>query len=309
MSALPSFHVHRSAATGLLQVSAAGVLWGTGGVAVHLVRDHVALSAGVITGYRTVLGALVLLVVLHVTGSGRSAITLLRRGPVRVVGVALTTLAYQALYYVAVVQAGVSVATVVTLGLAPLLLTCHEAWADRRLPGAGRLVVLAAALAGLVLVARASGSGGAGPEPLLGLLSAAGSAAAYAVATVRGRALAQGTEPLALAAVTTAIGALAMLPVLTLLAGTGVPVVTTDPAALALLTYLGVITMALATCLVFSGLRVVAGSTATLATLLEPVTAAAIAAVLLGERRGPQGWFGMLLVLAALAGLSKRPSP
>jgi drug/metabolite transporter, DME family len=112
-----------------------------------------------------------------------------------------------------------------------------------------------------------------------------------------------------MAAVTTTLGAAAMVPVPALLARTGEPVATSDPVALALLAYLGVMTMAVATCLVFSGLRVVTSSAATLTTLLEPITAAAIAAGLLEERLGPEGWMGMTLVLAALAGLATRRTP
>ena len=47
------------------------------------------------------------------------------------------------------------------------------------------------------------------------------------------------------------------------------------------------------------------GSAATVATLLEPITAAAVAAVLLDERIGPLGLLGTALVLAAVAGLGR----
>ncbi|WP_317698684.1 EamA family transporter, partial [Aeromicrobium sp. REDSEA-S32_B7] len=70
--------------------------------------------------------------------------------------------------------------------------------------------------------------------------------------------------------------------------------------ALALLAYLGVLTMALAYALLYAGLRTTSGSAATVATLLEPVTAAAVAAVLLDERIGPLGLLGTALVLAAV---------
>ena len=301
---------HTSATPGLVQVATAGVLWGTGGVAVHLVREHVALSAVAITGYRVVIGALVLLAVLHVARRTAAATALLRQRPGLVAEVALSTLCYQLLYYLAVVQVGVSVATVVTLGLAPLLLTAHEARARRRLPGAGRLLTLGVALTGLVLVTRETGSDTATDASLLGLASAVGSALAYALSTQRSRRLAGHTdEPLAVAAVTTSLGAAVMGPLLAVLAFTGAPTGTTDPVALVLLAYLGVATMALATCLVFSGLRRVSGSSATLATLLEPVSAAALAAALLGERIGGLGWLGIGLVVAALAGLATRRNP
>ena len=83
------------------------------------------------------------------------------------------------------------------------------------------------------------------------------------------------------------------------------PRLTDDPGALALLAYLGVLTMALAYALLYAGLRTTSGSAATVATLLEPVTAAAVAAVLLDERIGPLGLLGTALVLAAVAGLGR----
>jgi DME family drug/metabolite transporter len=80
----------------------------------------------------------------------------------------------------------------------------------------------------------------------------------------------------------------------------------TDPGALALLTYLGVMTLAAAYALLYAGLRTVEGSAALVATLLEPVTAAVLAATLLGERLGPPGLLGVLLILVAVAGLAER---
>lgn len=308
MSLASSLPAHPAAAVGLAQLSLAGVLWGTGGVAVQLVREHAALSAVVISGYRTVLGALVLLCLLAAARTGRAAIATLRGSPSELIVIGLTTLAYQVLYYAAVTLAGVSVATAVTLGLAPVLVTIHEVRTSRALPTLGRLAVVAVAIVGLVLVSAAAGGAG-GPRPGLGVLCAVGSAATYAAATVLGRQAARRAGPLALAAITTGIGAVAMLPVLAVLAGTGAQVTTADPRALALLGYLGVMTLALAACLVFAGLQVVTGSAATLATLLEPVSAAVIAALLLGERLGPGGWLGMALVLASLVGLATRRSP
>ena len=49
------------ARVGLVQVCLAGVLWGTGGLAVQVVRDHAPLSPLTISGYRTGIAALVLL--------------------------------------------------------------------------------------------------------------------------------------------------------------------------------------------------------------------------------------------------------
>jgi DME family drug/metabolite transporter len=292
-----------SARGGLLQISLAGVLWGTGGLVVQLVRERVPMHVVTISAWRMVLAAVVLGAALLVLRGGPALAALLRDHPRRTVLVGLCTGAYQALYFAAVTLVGVSVAPVVSLGIAPVLLTAAEAVRDRRAPGTARVLVLVVALAGLVLVSAGAGHGaGTGPSPGLGVLAALGSGAAYAFATAQGEVLARRTGPLSLTTATTTVGAVGLVPLALLVDG---PRTTTDPGAIGLLVYLGVLTMALAYGLLYAGLRTASGSAATIATLLEPVTAAAVAAVVLDERIGVLGLVGTALVLAAVAGLGR----
>ena len=103
----------------------------------------------------------------------------------------------------------------------------------------------------------------------------------------------------------TTAGAVGLVPVALAAGG---PFVTSDPAALGTLAYLGVFTMALAYGLFYAGLRSTRSGAAVFATLLEPVTAAVAAAFVLGERLGPAGIAGSVLILAAVAGLDE-PEP
>jgi DME family drug/metabolite transporter len=298
----------RSARVGLLQISAAGVLWGTGGLGVQLIREITPMSVLTISAYRMLIAAVVLGAALAVLRQLSGVARLLRERPAQVVVVGLSTALYQALYFAAVVSVGVTVATVVSLGLAPLLLTAGESLHRRSLPSADELLVLVTALTGLVLVSAFAGSGQTGPHPVLGVLASVGSGTAYALTTALGRPLAQASGPLTLTTTTTTVGAVALVP-LGLLAGLGGgPLVTTDPVAAGLLVYLGVLTMALAYGLLYAGLRTTPGSAAVLATLLEPVTAAVVAAAFLGERLGPPGWVGTGLILLAVGGLGRRSS-
>jgi DME family drug/metabolite transporter len=82
-----------------------------------------------------------------------------------------------------------------------------------------------------------------------------------------------------------------------------------DPVVLGTLVYLGVVTMALAYGLFYVGLRTTTGSSAVIATLLEPVTAAVVAALFLDERLGALGVVGALLILVAVAGLGPEEEP
>ncbi len=300
---------HHQARWGLIQICLAGVLWGTGGLGVQLIRRHESMSVVTISAWRMLLAAVALAVVVVALRRTASVRALLRSDPWRVLAVGTGTATYQALYFGSVVAVGVTVSTVVSLGIAPVLLTVLDAVRHGGRPSPARLLVLAAALGGLLLVSATSGSGATGPRPLLGVLLALGSGTAYAAATDLGRPLAQVTGPLALTTTTTTIGTLVLLPFGLVAAVGGDRLVTTDPAAVTGLVYLGLMTMALAYGLLYAGLRTTPGSSAVIATLLEPVTAAAAAALVLDERLGVLGVVGTLLILAAVAGLGAEEEP
>ena len=102
----------------------------------------------------------------------------------------------------------------------------------------------------------------------------------------------------------TTAGAIALVPAALIMGG---PLTTSDPVALGALAYLGVVTMALAYGLLYAGLRTTSSTAAVIASLLEPVTAAIVAAVFLDERVGAIGVLGIVLVLAAVAGAGREP--
>lgn len=301
---------------GLLFVCLAGILWGTGGLALEILRDHSPMSVLTVSAYRMLIAAVALLAASFALRKGSHLVALVRAHPVRAVVVGLGTGAYQALYFGSVATAGVTVATVVSLGLAPVLLAVVDLVRARRRTATRSTVrltlVVGSALSGLVLVSMASGmasgtTSGAdavGPRPVLGLLLAIASGSVYAATTALGSTLlaSDGVDPLALTTVATTAGAVGLVPVA--LAGGG-PLVTSDPTALGTLAYLGIFTMALAYGLFYAGLRTTRSGAAVVATLLEPVTAAVAAAVLLGERLGPLGIVGSVLILAAVAGLEE----
>jgi DME family drug/metabolite transporter len=287
---------------GLIQVSLAGVLWGTGGLVMRLIRDREPMSVLVVSSWRMVLAAVVLFAALLVTRGFADLRGLMRQRPGTAIIVGCCTGAYQALYFGAVLAVGVTVSTVVALGLAPVLLTVAESIAAKKRPTRMRVLVLSAALGGLVLVSADAGTSTTGPHPLRGLILAAASGSTYALATGIGRPLTGLTSPLALTTATSTAGAIALLP-FGLLAGG--PYVTTDPRTVGLLVYLGVATLAVAYALLYAGLRTVTGSAALVATLLEPVTAAVVAAIVLGERLGVVGIIGAALILVAVAGLEE----
>jgi DME family drug/metabolite transporter len=290
---------------GLLQVCAAGVLWGTGGLVVTLLNDRDGLGAMTVSAWRMGLAAVALVAFAAVTGRLRAATQSLRRRPALTVVVGCGTAAYQGLYFVSVLLVGVSVATVVSLGLAPILAAVWEHVSARTRPSWREAAVLTAALVGLVLISATAGHGSSagGDRPTLGLLFAVAAGVTYAATTVLGHILAQQVDPVALTTSTTTVGAIALAPFLAIAAATGGPVLTGDPASLALLTYLGVATLALAYVLLYAGLRTTSGSAATVATLVEPLSAALLAAVVLGERLTAPALLGGALILGAVVAL------
>ncbi|MEW5987348.1 MAG: EamA family transporter, partial [Chloroflexota bacterium] len=140
------------------------------------------------------------------------------------------------------------------------------------------------------------GEGGRLSSVLVGVLLALGAGASYAVYTVASKELLDGRSPEAVVAVVFGLGALLLSPVLFmadldwLVSGRG----------LAVALHLGILTVAVAYLLFARGLAQVRVATATTLTLAEPLTAATLGVVVLGERLGAAGWLGAGLLLGGL---------
>jgi DME family drug/metabolite transporter len=280
---------------GLSALALTGVLWGSIGVAVRLLQDA-SLSPLVIAFWRVVCACVVLAPLLGLRGLRDLAAA--ARRPRRLVAVGLGSLAFQLLYFVAVRDVGVAVATLVTLGLAPVLLILYEAAQDRRVPAPRTLAVLACALTGLALVASASGIDVVtAPHPVRGVAEATASALVYAATTVLSGPLSARLGPFLITAGTSAIAVVLLLPAVLVL-GAGIPV---TPRVVGGLVWLGVVTTVIAYGLFYAGLRTTRGSVAMVLTLLEPATAVVLAALVLGEPVTASGGVGTALLLAAVA--------
>jgi DME family drug/metabolite transporter len=291
-------------------VCLAGVVWGTIGPAVALVDGRSALSVLSIGAYRAVVAIAVLAGAVFLTGRAAACRSLLRRHPCRTAAVGLLTAAFQLLFFVAVITTGVSVATVVALGVAPVLLLVLGSTRRRRWPSVGHVVTVAAAVAGLLLVGSDAPNTDAAPQAAVGILAAAASGAAYALSAEIGASLTRRHDALAVTTVTMSFAAAALItvgiaPAALDRGSTG----TSDGWSWLLIGYLGVVTMAGAYVLLFAGLRTTPSGTAVVATLLEPVTAVLIAVAFLDERLTAVGVVGSLLIVAAIGSLGRRLDP
>ena len=286
---------------GFLLVVLAALCWGTSGISGQIVADRAGLGPLDIAWHRMAIGAVALLAI-HALTRRRRAAPAARPGrgtAVRLLLIGAGLAAYQLAYFAAVATAGVSIATLVALGLAPLLIAVGATLLGHGRPHRATVLALVVALVGLVLLVGISAGAATGTAVVLGALMAVGSALGYAVVTLAGAGVPAGV-PVTL--VGFAGGALLLTPV-ALIAGLRF---TTEPGALAVLLYLGLVPSALAYTLFFTGLRTVPGAVASIVTLLEPLTATALATAFLGERLAPGALAGGLLVLAAVAGLYLR---
>lgn len=281
---------------------AAGVLWGTGGLAGSLLASLAALHPLSVATYRLLLGGVLTAGLLAATGGLRG----LTRTPeaVRRILVAGSLLAvFQASYFISVILTSVSVATMVTIGSVPVFVAVASAVAERRRPANSAIVSIVAALLGLLLLTWSPEGAGDQGHLLAGLLVALLSGGGFAALTLLTRQPVAGLDPLHTTALGCLAGGVLLLPFAWWL-GMGLPF---DAEAMALALYLGAVPTALAYTAFFRGLRGAHPVLAALAALLEPLTAALLAAVLLDERLGVTGWSGAGLLAVALAVSYWRP--
>lgn len=284
---------------GVLLVGVAAMLWGTAGVASKAVFSIEPVEPLTVAFFRLVFCLpLLLLWSWRRMGAGLFTTALADRRALLLL--AATAGGYQVFYFAAVAGAGVTLATLVSLGGAPFLVAGLAAiFLGERFTRA-TLFALLLAVPGVVLLVglpgEAAGDGALG----LGLLSAGAAALAYASFALASRRLAGGYAPAQLVIFGFGGAALLLVPVVAVL-GLSLP---QTWQAWGLLIYAGLIPTALAYLLFFAGMKQVRAATAGLLTLLEPLTAAALAWAIFDERLGSTGLLGAGLVLAGLALLS-----
>ena len=297
----------------MLLVSLAGILWGTIGPGVVFTNNRSGLAPLTISAYRAVFAVAALLCFALVTGQLTRIWASARPQWRRVAAVGVLTATFQMLFFVAVVVTGVSVTTVVCLGFAPVLLLVLRSSQQRRLPSVGQSLPVIVAVAGLALVSLTGGHVGGSSPAALGILAALASGAAYALSAEVAGPLTRRLSTLTVTTATMSVAAAVLVPCgLVLAVARGESLTSSSTSSWLLIAYLGVVTMALAYALLFTGLRSTASGSAVVATLLEPVTAVVIAVLFLDESLTGAGLVGSLMIVAAIATLgrqSEEPPP
>ena len=202
---------------------------------------------------------------------------------------------YQLGWFAGLRRTGVALGTVVGIGSGPVMAGIIHLARRRRALGATWLAGTAVTVAGAALLAlRGAGESAA---DLPGLLLVLGAVLGYVVyVELAQHAMLRGLDAAGAMAGMFTAGALLLQPVLWLepldwlATGRG--------AAMAL--HLGVVTIGVAYSLYGWGLRYLPVPTAVTLTLAEPLTAAVLGTLLLGERLGALGWLGAALVAVGL---------
>ncbi|NEE00024.1 DMT family transporter [Phytoactinopolyspora halotolerans] len=280
---------------GLPAVVAAGVLWGTGGVAGSALGDVADVGSTTVAGYRLAVGGVLIVGWMLLTGRLRT-LRPGRRGVRRLLTVGLITAWYQNWYFAAIELSSVGLATLLTLGAAPIMVVVAESVIAGRRPARRAIVAIAIATSGLALLVGVPG-GDSSSSAVAGGLCALASAAGFAAITMLAARPVAGLTALSTVGIAFCAGG-AITFALAALAGDVVIVVRAETIALVL--YLGLVPTAIAYVSYFVGLHGVTAGTAVLMSLLEPLTAAVLGIVLLGERLGAFGVAGAVLIGTAL---------
>lgn len=290
---------------GATGVIIAAILWGTTGTAATYAPGLSPLAVGsVAMGIGGLLQGLIATTTITLQRQ-----LILRHWPLLLTG-ALAVAVYPLAFYSSMRYAGVTVGTVISIGSAPLL----SALIEYRLDGV-RLTKrwvygTALGLAGMTLLClverggHSTGHSSAMPGIILGLLAGF----TYALYSWSARRLMQcGVTPRAAMGATFGAGGILLIPVILM---TGAPLLEAwNNAAVGI--YMALVPMFLGYVCYGYGLARIPASIATTITLLEPVIAALLAVLLVGERLPLSGWTGVGLIIACLAAIAvpaeKRP--
>ncbi|WP_030682773.1 DMT family transporter [Streptomyces cellulosae] len=287
---------------GLVHLIVAGVAWGTAGAAGSLAYRASDIGPVALSFWRCAAGLVLLAAARLLRPHARAAVTQpLRRRALRAGAIGVGLAVFQTAYFAAVAATGLAVATVVTLGAGPVLIALGARLTLGERLGRGGGLAVAGALAGLGVLT--VGGGGATVRPwgvLLGLLSAAGCCVMTLLTRRWGR---DGTVDAASTSVAAfTVTSLCLLP---FALAEGLVPHTAEPGRLLwLVAYIAAVPTALAYALYFAAAAVVRPATVSVIMLLEPVSAAVLAVVLLGERLTASTLTGTVLLLASVAGLA-----
>ncbi len=280
-------------------MTGAAILWGTIGVATQAIYNSDTTTSLFINLAR-LLVATPLLVLLCWRVVGQKMFHIQRRD-LLIMLLSGTMLALsQAAYFAAIHDTGVTIATLLTLCIAPLVVTFLSVLLKFETLTVRIVIALICALIGSVLLVELHSPEGTHYDLLLGTMFSLIAAVGYAGMIICGRFLAADYHPLQVTAVTFGAGTL-LLVLINLASGI---VVVHSTQGWMLILYLGLVPTAFAYWLFQKGLRSVSATAASIVSMLDPVVAAALAWALFGETLAGTGIAGAVLLILSVFLLS-----
>ncbi|MBI5931316.1 MAG: EamA family transporter [Chloroflexi bacterium] len=284
---------------GLWLVTGTAITWGTIGIATQAIYNVDSTTSLFINLARMLVATPVLLAACwFVVGPNMFNI---QRRDFRILLLSGTLLAMsQAAYFAAIRAAGVTIPTLLTICVAPLVVTCLSVFLKFEALTGRIVIALVCAMMGSVLLVGLHSPAGSHYNLLLGSILSLISAVGYASMIVCGRFLASDYHPLQVTAVTFGVGTIVLI-VVNLFNGV---VMVHTPQGWLLVLYLGLVPTAFAYWMFQTGLRSVSATSASIIGMLDPLVAALLAWGLFGERLAATGIIGAGLLILSIFLLS-----
>ncbi|MGX8700386.1 DMT family transporter [Caproiciproducens sp.] len=284
---------------GLLLVALAAVLWGTTGVVGRKLIESYHVPALCTAAWRLVIAAPCLMLWEKFSNRGETKKNICKKDLPWFFIYGAAVAAYQLCFFSALNIAPVSVVSIITLCLAPIFVACLAPFLVKEPISRITVIAISLSVIGTVMVIGVQNFRG-GTNTQFGYLLAVAAGICYAFYNLCGKKLSGEYPPQYIISRVFSLGALLL-----------VPIIFFTPSlpwhGWLYIVYLGVVPSALAYALFQFGLRTCRATSASIASLLEPLVSTILSVLLLGERfSGVQLLGGVLLINAIVLLLGKQ---
>jgi len=268
-------------------VLSAAVLWGTTGTAqTFLPQSAQPLTIGAI---RLALGGFSLLLIMIIMKRIE-----FRTWPYRATIVAALCMAlFQPLFFTSVRVTGIAIGTVVAIGSAPIFSGLIEWLILKTKPSRAWILATALAVVGCSLLFLNKDALTVNP---LGVSLSLIAGFVFAIYTIVSKEIVNKVDAIPAVAMTFSFSAIMLLPFLFVFNSSWI----LEPSNSLTILYLGFMTTSVAYILYLSGLQKVPSSSAVTLSLGEPLTAAILSVIIVGEVLSPVSWIGVFLLLGGI---------